>query len=48
MVQFNNLLMHANLPMIPFDPTQMAVKAQASATPPGIPAGAVPAAKSQA
>lgn len=46
MVQFNNLLMHANLPMIPFDPSQMAVKAQGQ-TPPGVPAGAVPAAKPQ-
>jgi hypothetical protein len=42
MVQMNNLLMHAGLPMIPFDPTQMAVRPQ-GATPPGIPAGAVPA-----
>lgn len=48
MVQFNNLLMHANLPMIPFDPTQMAVRAQgAGATPPGVPAGAVPAQAAQ-
>lgn len=45
MVQFNNLLMHANLPMIPFDPTQMAVRAQGAATPAGVPAGAVPAAQ---
>jgi hypothetical protein len=40
MVQLNNLLMHAGLPMIPFDPTQMAVRAQAPA---GVPEGAVPA-----
>lgn len=44
MVQMNNLLMHAGLPMIPFDPTQMAVRAQQQA-PPGVPAGAVPAAQ---
>jgi hypothetical protein len=42
MVQLNNLLMHAGLPMIPFDPSQMKVQAQ-PATPPGVPAGAVPA-----
>ena len=42
MVQMNNLLMHAGLPMIPFDPTQMAVRAQQQ-TPPGVPAGAVQA-----
>ncbi|MBN8524811.1 MAG: hypothetical protein J0M02_05690 [Planctomycetes bacterium] len=42
MVQLNNLLMHAGLPMIPFDPTQMAVRAQQA--PAGVPAGAVPAA----
>lgn len=49
MVQMNNLLMHAGLPMIPFDPTQMAVRAQAAAqTPPGVPLGAVPAAPKQA
>jgi hypothetical protein len=44
MVQLNNLLMHAGLPMIPFDPTQMAVRQNGAATPPGVPAGAVPAA----
>lgn len=41
MVQMNNLLMHAGLPMIPFDPTQMVVRS--GSTPPGVPAGAVPA-----
>jgi len=44
MVQMNNLLMHAGLPMIPFDPTQMAVKAQQTGmTPPEAPAGAIQA-----
>ncbi|MEK7415366.1 MAG: hypothetical protein AAB263_18825 [Planctomycetota bacterium] len=40
MVQINNLMMHAGLPMIPFDPTQMGIRN--ANTPPGVPAGAVP------
>ncbi|MCX8040378.1 MAG: hypothetical protein N3B15_07400 [Planctomycetota bacterium] len=41
MVQFNNLLMHAGLSIIPLDPTQLVVRANSA--PPGVPLGAVPA-----
>jgi hypothetical protein len=46
MAQLNNLCMHANLPLIPFEPGRMVLQRQPQGgTPAGVPAGAQPQAK---